>query len=612
MKYSVLLAGLLVATMVTAVAAAQESIPSFETVVEDVVFNTSNKVVIDEKTIKESRAPNITSLLSSQANVTVVSTAFQPNSIFIRGGDSSHVMIIVDGVPFYDASTIQRTFNLNSLDIKSVRRIEIIKGGQTVLYGGQALSGVIKIDTIPQEFKTKTGLQVQAGTQNFRDITAVHTEALDETHAFLMRGHGSWKDAMSPVEDSDKSYAQNNWNGDAAYAWKGSVEGHLKTSFLQDLNYSPGSDRTSNRIYDTEGFETYTRQSAATAHLKFNDLAWEPRLALSMQNSLRKYEWPATTPPDMNNPTGTDQRYGANLKTARVDFTPYKGEQLSVNGGLSYIYEDFVYRNKGTETVNKFSEQRGLFLKADYTWTPGFTVAVGGRLENWDDQDAVSTYQLGLTLFERTKLEVASGYKIPSLFQLFSSYGNPDLKTEKATQYSLMQEWAVSERQNLSVTLFYAEFKDLLQITGTFPAMKYNNVSKSKTRGVDITYTMRPFENGTLMATYGYQEPRDVDNDRWLLRRPLVNGSLKYLQTLDRHTGSIELIGAGTRTDYGFQSVPTVNPGYVIANAAYSFAWTSDRTVFTRLNNLTNNRYQDTYSYLADGFNASVGAEFWF
>lgn len=608
MKYSVLLASLLVAT----VASAQESLPSFETVVEDVVFNTSNKVIIDEKTIKESRAPNITSLLSSQANVTVVSTAFQPNSIFIRGGDSSHVMIIVDGVPFYDASTIQRTFNLNSLDIKSVRRIEIIKGGQTVLYGGQALSGVIKIDTIPQEFKTTTGLQVQAGTQNFRDVTAVHTEALDETHAFLMRGHGSWKDSRSPVEDSDKSYAQNNWNGDAAYAWKGSVEGHVKGSFLQDLNNSPGSDRASNRIYDTEGFETYTRQTAASAHLKFNDIAWEPRLAMSMQNSLRKYDWPKTTPPDVNNPTGTDQRYGANLKTARVDFTPHKGEQLSVNGGLSYIYEDFVYRNKGTETVNKFSEQRGLFLKTDYTWTPGFSLAVGGRLENWDDQDPVSTYQLGLTLFERTKLEVASGYKIPSLFQLFSSYGNPDLKTEKATQYSLMQEWAVSEKQNLSVTLFYAEFTDLLQITGSFPTMKYNNVSKSKTRGVDVTYTLRPFENGTLIATYGYQEPRDIDNDRWLLRRPLVNGSLKYLHTLEKHTGSLEFIGAGTRTDNGFQSAPTVLPGYVTTNAAYSYAWTPDRTVFTRLNNLTNNRYQETYSYLADGFNASVGAEFWF
>lgn len=610
MKYSVLLASLLLGLA----ASAQDSAPSFETVVEDMVFNTSNKIVIDEETIRDSRAPSITSLLSSQANITVVSTPFQPNSIFIRGGDSSHVMIVVDGVPFYDASTIQRTFNLNSLDIKSVRRIEIIKGGQTVLYGGQALSGVIKIDTIPQEFKTKSALQGQLGTQNFRDITAVHTEALDEKNAFLLRGHGAWKDQESPVLDSTQTYQRNNWNAEGAYAWKGSVDGNLKALFLQDFNTAPTSDRNTNQVMDTEDFEIYARQIGGSTQMKFNELPMEPRLALSLQNSLRTYDWPVIP---VTNPQGTEQDYGANLRTARLDLTPYKQGKLATIAGLSYIYEDFNYRDKGVEVVNTFAEQRGLFAKGDYQFNKDVALALGGRVENWADQDAVSTYQIGLTLFENTKFEVSSGYKIPSLFQLYSSYGNPNLKAETAVQYSLMQDWAISENQNVSITLFKSEFTDLIQIAGSFPSIQYSNVAKSEAQGVDFTYTLRPWTDGTVIATYGYQDSRNLETDTRLLRRPLVSGSLKYLQRLGAHIPSFELVGAGERLDNGAPLSPstyelTTLPGYMIANAAYSYEWDQKSTVFVRLNNLTDYRYEESYSFYSEGFSGSLGAEFWF
>lgn len=605
MKSFVLVLGLLLGLT----AFAQESVPTFETVVKEVIFNTSDKVVIDEKTIKESRAPSITSLLSSQANVTVVSTPYQPNSIFIRGGDAGHVMIIVDGVPFYDASTIQRTFNLNSLDIKAVRRIEIIKGGQTVLYGGQALTGVIKIDTIPQEFKTQTGLQGQIGTQDFRDITATHTEALNENNAFMIRGHGAWRDAESPVLNSSQTYARNNWNGSAVYAWKGAVEGNIKGTFLQDLNFSPNASAMTSQLYDTENFEQYTRQLGASSHIQFKEVPWSPRLTMSIQNSLREYNWPTIVPVD--NPDGTNDDYGADLKTLRLDITPYQSEQVSVVAGVSYLYEDFVYRAKGVEKTNTFSEQRGLFTKLDYQLAPGYSLAIGGRVENWADQDPVGTYQIGLTLFTNTKIEVTSGYKIPSLFQLYSRYGNSDLKAERGMQYSLLQEWNISDRQNFSATFFYSEFSDLIQATGSFPSMKYNNISKANTRGVDLTYTFKPTAESTLLATYGYQEPRD-DNDRWLLRRPLVNGSIKYLQNWDRHSGTLEFVGAGTRTDKKGTSQIVTIPGYVIANAAYSYRWSDTTTLFSRLNNLTDYRYEETYSFYSEGFSGSLGFEIWF
>lgn len=602
MKYLSVLFSLLL----TFSAFAQEEIPSFETVVEDVIFNSSTRIVIDEKTIKESRATNITTLLSSQANITITNTPFQPNSIYIRGGDSSHVLILVDGVPFYDASTIQRTFNLNSLDIKSIRRVEILKGSQTVLYGGQALSGVIKIETLPQDTESKTGVQGHIGTQQTRDFSATHIEKIDDNQAGVIRAQGSWKDVSSPVLDSEKTYPRDTLNAEAAYLFKGVIEGNIKGMYIQELNYSPTSDMTY-KIVDTDDFKQYSRQLGASSAFKLNN-ALEPRLTLSIQNSQRQYDQPIS----ISNPALTDQDYGANLRTVRLDLTPIKTESFAVYLGGSYVYEDFVYRDQGAEISNSFSEQRGVFAKTDFEILKNLKVSIGGRLENWADQDAVGTYQAGITVFEKTKLEVSTGYKIPSPFQLYSTYGNPDLKEEKATQYSLSQEVSFTEKQQLSVTVFDSHFSNLIVTQGSFPNLKYVNINKTEARGVELVYSIRPTESSSLFLAYGYQEPRDTDNNRWLIRRPLVNGSVKYLQSWGPQSGSLELIGVGERVDRSGANKYTSLPGYVTANASFSYDMGKGLTAYTRLNNLFNYRYQDSYTYYSEGFSTVLGGEYWF
>ncbi|MNJ91355.1 Vitamin B12 transporter BtuB precursor [compost metagenome] len=606
MKHLLVIAAL----VLSSTAMSQENPPSFETVVEDVVFNTSSRVIIDEKTIKDSHAPTITSLLSTAANVTITNTPFQPNSIYIRGGDASHVLIMVDGVPFYDASTIQRTFNLNSLDIKSVRRIEILKGSQTVLYGGQALSGVIMIETIPQDMTSaKTGLQGQLGNHNYKDISVVQLGETGENRGVVMRAQGAWRDTPSPVLGSSHTYARNNWNGEAAYVWKGSFEGLLKATYIQDFNMSPSSNFMTYKIVDVDDFEQYSRQLAASTRMKLNDAPWEPKLTLSAQNSVRTFDMPVNA----YHSTVTDEDYGANLRTARLDVRPLKSEQLNINAGLSYIYEDFVYRNTNVEQDNESSEQRGLFVKADYTPIKQVELSVGGRIESWGSKDPVSTYQVGLTLFENTKLELSTGYKIPSLFQLYSRYGNPDLSEENSTQYSLTQEFKISDVQNLSVTLFSAQFSDLIIYTGSGMTGKYENVNKSESRGVEVVYTLKPTSDSSVTATYGYQEPRDLTNDRWLPRRPLVNGSLRLTKSFyDIHTVSLEGVAVGARIDRSGANAYTTLPGYAIANAAYSFRIDEGFNTYVRVNNLTDYRYEETYSYYAEGISGFVGAEYWF
>ena len=73
--------------------------------VSDQNFSSTNKIVIDQDEIKKSRSSNLPALLATKANISISTNNLQPNSIYIRGGDSSHVLILVDGVPTYDSSS---------------------------------------------------------------------------------------------------------------------------------------------------------------------------------------------------------------------------------------------------------------------------------------------------------------------------------------------------------------------------------------------------------------------------------------------------------------------------------------------------------------------------
>ena len=590
-------------------ALAQE-IPSFETVVEDVIFNTSTRTIIDEKTIRESRAPNITTLLSSEANVTITNSPIQQNSIFIRGGDAGHILILVDGVPFYDASTSQRIFNLNSLDVKAVKRIEIIKGSQTVLYGGQALSGIIRIDTIPKEFEQQTNMQARLGTQNTKDLAFTHTEFLSDSNALFLRGQGSWRDSQSPVLHSDKTYGKNSWNGETAYAWKGYNEGHAKAQFIQELNWSPTVGDADGKIYDTDSFEQFTKQMAASSQVYFSNTPWTPRLSAGIQGSSRQFKQPANAV----NMSSTDQDYGANVNSVRLEATPFKSDVNQFTLGLSYLYEHFTYKDHGTEKVNKFSEQRGLFVKHDHKINHALSASAGGRVENWDENKAIFTYQLGLTILQNTKLEYSTGYKIPSLFQLYSEYGNPNLEEERSQQWSLTQDFPISQNQNLSITYFNSNFDNLI-ITRPAPGGgrgSYANVAKSSSRGFEVAYSLKPSDTSSIHFSYGYQEPRDGSRDSWLLRRPLVSGSMRYIYSSRPHSATLEIIGAGERFDRVRNSPNIRLPGYVVANASYGYQMDELLTLFGRVNNIANHRYEETFTYYSEGMSAIVGAEYTF
>lgn len=574
------------------------AIQEIEVVVADQSFSSSNKVVITEKEIKKSHVNNLSTLLSSEANVAISSSNFTPNSIYIRGGDSSHVLFLIDGIPFYDPSTIQRTVNLSTLNLRSIKKIEVIKGSQSVLYGGQALAGVIKIETFPTDLKTATDIVVQGG-EHFAEISLSQQLKVTDTQSFA--GNIKYTDAYnkSPALDSTKLYPQKFTNVDLNYVnrdiFSSVYEVLVKGQYTND-DSQIATNHNVTGVTDTENLNAQTEMINYGLVLRNKDLF---SLALSQQNTDRIYAQNAID----GGGTATDERYDGLLQIVRLDVKAFESEIVKLDAGASFGHEEMGYTSLAQSKIDSFQEYEGVFVKTAIKPIPAIVTELGVRKELSKLKSVADTYQIGITYAEIIKLEHSTGFKSPSLFQLFSSYGNADLKPEEVTTSAATIEGLLAGDSTMThlrgaLTLFTSKYENLIVAQGTYPALKYQNVSKTETNGAEVYLNYNDPEQALkVQLTMGYQEPKDLSTDKWLVRRPLRTASLKINHTFtDVASVGAEVVHTGSRRETALTL-----PSYTLTHLVGSYKAQQNLDLFARAENIFSQQYQSSFGYYTDG-----------
>jgi iron complex outermembrane receptor protein/vitamin B12 transporter len=581
----------------------------YETTVHDLSFKSTNKTVIDEETIKNSKAPDVTTLLQSKANITFASTGFQKNTIYLRGGDSSHILILVDGVPVFDPGTAQRTFNLNLLNIKNIRRIEVFRGAQTVLYGGQALAGVIKIETFGKELKDQKLVQAEAGSDSYKQAGFIVQRTTGLNQAVQASVGGFSKEAASPLLDSNQKYPQSNLNADMAYNRRGESNFIVRLFRTDDKTHLPGMV-AGYRTVDTTDLIQDTQFSGLTGSYKNNTSYLKPELLLGYGTSLRKFAQPMN---DLNVFGGElEDIYISQGQNVRGMVSVFESEDILARAGISYSKETLVYRNLGVETTNSFGEQRGIFTKIDYNINPDYELELGARTDTIKDYASEGTQQVGLTIYEKTKLEYASGFRAPSQFQYYGSYGNKDLAPERSISYSATHDTALTENQNLSLSLFQIEFSNLIATKTVNFLPKYFNVSHAKTTGSELLYSFAPAPNIQGYLRYTYQEAKDTDTGIRLQRRPMNTGSFGLSKSWEGCSTGFEIIYSGDRETQLSSTRYKLLSEYTIGNIFYNQNLSDNLQAYIRINNVSDYRYEESYNYFNEGRFSLAGLSYVF
>lgn len=616
---------------------AQNQTPEFESLTIEKPLQSATRITITKEEIKASGAQEISELLEKTAGLSTVSGAFITNQLYLRGGDASQILVLLDGAPFYDASSSLRTIDVNVVPLSLVEKVEVIKGSQVVSFGGQALSGVISITTIDDSPSYQNKVSIRAGAlDRDRDKANSDLSQLDqkEIEAGLNRSvtentsvqfFSSWKDTeySSPVKNSTETYPNLRRSADL-----NALTRFENYNLVSRARYFKQNRDILARDVDAKDYEQVVEVSALSFVLKSKSSGKLPSAYLSLVDSLRSYEAQQPLPFPLANIKPFDESYEGTLIIAGIQQPLIKSDGFEFILGLSHANEfgEFVFNRSsyqvpnsgaGPPTItipaviadfNKRQEINGLSLLATHQTTESLTLTAGVRGEQYDGNDADLSYQAGLTWMNSWKLEIAQGFKSPTLFQRYSpEYGNTDLKPETAQTVSVEYSHNTAN-YSVSFAPFYTKTEDLIVVTGPSSALKYQNLDEAEVLGVEtlVRYSKDGYRSGLNLT---YQEPKDLTDKTWLLRRPRWLAGAYMAKDFSNFDVGLDVKAVGSRKDLRTRTATTDLAQYTLWNLSGNYKVSESVTGKVQLRNIFDTRFEESFGYRSEGFVAYLGLE---
>jgi len=550
-------------------------------------------------------------------------------SLMLRGANSEHTLVLLDGVELNDPITPSRSYDLAHIDLDQVERIEVLRGPQSTLFGSDALGGVVNIITRKGEGRPKASLSLSSGSMNTSTgRLGVAGSSGRASYSLGLAAIGS--DGISaansalPGNSERDGYKNLSFSSRLGYEPAKNLQVNLTTRYLRtrtDLdNFGGpyGDDPNSSQRYDSLFVKGEARG-------RFLNNRLESKLGLAFIRSDRKND----NPVDESHPYDLDK--GSYQSTmAKLDWqnSVFLHASNTLTFGVEFEREagESEYESAGVwgPSLNVFPRQKtsgvGIYIQDQVRLGGSLFAAMGVRLDSHSRSGNALTYRIAPAYFiketgTRFRLTLGTGFKSPSLYQLYAPptawgpIGNMQLKPEESIGWDagIDQEWA-SGRLKAGATYFFNRFKNLVNFDFVHG---YVNVGRAETSGLEISGEAKPADQVALRASYTRLKAKDRDTGLDLLRRPkdkITAGlTARLFEKFNFHLG---LVYSGRRDDLDFSSWTSARvtlPGYTLIDAALSFPISSKIEAYVRLDNILNRHYELIYGYGTPGFCACGG-----
>lgn len=544
----------------------------------------------------------------------------QPTSLFIRGGDSSQTLVLIDGVRINDPSAPSGAFDFGNLLAGNIARIELLRGPNAVIWGSQAIGGVINIQTIEPE----EALTVDArGEYGYRDTAqgvaniAGTSQISDDVRISGSVGGGYFRsDGISAFSEArggteKDGYENIGLNGKLRVRFGEAVTLDLRGYYNKgetEFDNPPGDTAPVN---ETEQFLGYVGLNVALFDGRFRN-----RFAYARTDIRRKTTDP--TPGSFNpfDAKGVLDRFEYQGVFDAADFATLVFGLEHEDSASSTFFAAFDPAPDETE-VGLTSYYGQLVLRP----LKGLTLTGGVRV---DDQQVFGsktslganiafTPDEGTTVFRGT---YAEGFRAPALSELLANFGNPLLTPETARSFDIgVERSLIDGKLGIGVTAFHRDTDDLI----TFSAATFmlENVSKARARGLEFTLWAKPAPSLTVQGQVSVidTENRSTQPDfsgnvnfgNDLARRPSETASLSidWQSPWGVALGSTLLIVGDSFDDLGNA---TRLDGYALVDIRASVPVTERIELYGRVDNLFDTGYETAFNYGSPGRAAYVGA----
>ena len=582
--------------------------------------------VLDETTIQSRQEALVSDLLAQTPGVSVARNGGigQATSVFIRGADSDQTVVLVDGVQLNDPSTTSGGFNFANLLTAGISRIEILRGAQSTLYGSQAIGGVVNIVTADPAAAGAAHVAAEGGSLGTGYVTG---DVGGKGDALQWRLSGNWY-GTSGIDSFDERYGGVRPNASQI----GGGSGQIRYDFTPDLELDLRGYYTEART-DFDGYDTPTgafgddheygdtSQFVGYAGMTLHspDRTLTNRLAFQYTSSDSRYYDPAA-PANYGSPS-TETYYGIGRNEREEyqgtwDATPTLQAVFGAQHERSTIDTDTPAYDVTPSPLRNYAVIDSGYVQVQDEVAPGLTVTGGGRFDEHDVYGGHSTTHAAAAwkLNQGDTVLRASfdqGFKAPSLYQLYSNYGNQALRPEQAHSWDAgVEQHAWDERLKLSATYFERYSRELIEffdcttpngLCATEPYGYYANLARAFANGAElqaaaaITQAFAVSANYTLTRTED-RSPGSTTFGNELPRRPrnAANVIATYRWPAGVTTG-VSVRYSGPSFDDAANDIAL--GGYVLTDARIEYAVADHLDVYARVDNIADKHYETAYLY---------------
>lgn len=446
-------------------------------------------------------------------------------TVRVRGAESDQTVLLIDGVKLNDPSTPGGGFNFANLVVGNLNRIEVLRGPQSVLYGSQAIGGVVQIITQSGDVPFAASATLEGGDLKSRRIMGSVRGQVGDLSYQLAAGQFDTDGVSSAASGTERDGYRNQLaQTRLTYALTDRVEMEGRVYWSKSKVGIDGFPAPAFVLADTaEQTETDELIVYAGTNLSMLDGRSRTRIGLSETRTDRTNLNPSLRVPTTFDGSGTNRRI--ELQSS-LDVTP----QFQLVGGAEMERGRLRTASPSVTNPNPVplrasNDLSALYLQGQASPTSWLTATLGVR---WSDHDSFGeAWNTRATLAAAlnggdtiVRLAVADGFKAPTPFQLFSNFGNSRLQPEEARSAEIGLEQAWFDRRLVgSITYFKRDTTNQIDFVSCFgnaaaicvgrPSGTYDNIAKTQADGTEVTLEARPNRHLNLSAGFATLDARN-------------------------------------------------------------------------------------------------------